>query len=101
VFINLLFLLSIMLLPGTNGLYGSFGWTRPWWLLAPLVVVGMRLKLTRSRSVGHGLGSAEHRYSLPRCEISNVIKPSRGFLAAGRRRFGASPPNYGHSPGEL
>jgi hypothetical protein len=41
VFIKLLFLLSIILLPAT------------------LVVFGMRLKLTRSRSVGHGLGSAE------------------------------------------
>jgi hypothetical protein len=41
---------------------------------SPLEVVGKGLKLTRNRSVGHGLGSAEQslccfKYSLPRGEI--------------------------------
>jgi hypothetical protein len=40
-------------------------------------------------------------YCLPRGESCNVIVPSRGSLALGVRRFGASPANSSHSPGEL
>src|SRR5260370_21951782 len=44
---------------------------------------------------------AVFKYSLSRCEIWNVIVPSRGSLAPGLRRFGARAANCGHLPGEL
>ena len=45
--------------------------------------------------------SAVFKYSLFLCEIWAVIVPSRGSLAPGLRRFGASPANCSHLPDEL
>ena len=56
-------------------------------LSSPLVVVGKGLKLTRNRSVGHGLGSAKQSLVLSLdipCLVVrsvNVMKPSRGSPA--------------------
>jgi hypothetical protein len=75
-------------------------------LSSPLVVVGKGLKLTRiARSVmvwaARSKVCAVFKHSLPRCEIWNVIEPSRGSLAPGLKRFGARAANCGHLPGEL
>ena len=44
---------------------------------------------------------AVSKYAFPRREIWNVIRPSRGSLAADRKRFEANPPNRDHFPCEL
>jgi hypothetical protein len=44
---------------------------------------------------------AVFKYCLPRCEIWNVIVPSRGSLSVDLRQLGARAANSGHLPGEL